>query len=297
MKRKAYDAALEPLQHQLVQAARWIRHTGQRIVLVVEGRDTAGKDGVIEAIEEPLSPKVCRVVALPKPNERERGQWFFQRYIRHLPAAGEMSVFDRSWYNRAGVEKVMGFADDAQVALFLRQAPLFEQMLVDDGFLLFKYWLCCDQAQQEERLAERVDDPLKRWKLSEVDLKSRSRYDDYTAARDAMLLATHTAHAPWTLVDFNDQKRGRLTMIQDLLRRLPDTFVPDKDVPFPALRRKPSVDPFEVMAPIPAFDAKGTGRRAKADAPVPAKPIRASKAAGTPRKAAKKTASRKRAAR
>lgn len=310
MKRKAYEAALEPLQHELVAAARWIRQTGQRIAVVVEGRDTAGKDGVIEAIEEPLSPRVCRVVALPKPGERERTQWWFQRYVQHLPAAGEMTMYDRSWYNRAGVEKVMGFADEAQVELFLRQAPVFEQMLVHDGILLFKYWLCCDQAMQEERLAERVEDPLKRWKLSDVDLKSRAKYDDYTAARDAMLQATHTAHAPWTLVDFNDQRRGRLTMIADLLRRLPDTHVPDREVPFPALRRKPSVDPFEVMAPIATYEPGAKkARKAKAaksakapkapEAPASPGPAR-SKAAKTPkaRKAAKTpTKARKRMAR
>ena len=253
MTRKAYEAALEPLQVKLVAMARWLRHSGRRVVVVMEGRDTAGKGGAIEAIENALSPSICRVVALKKPTERESTQWYFQRYVSHLPAAGEMTVFDRSWYNRAGVEKVMGFASRPKIAAFLGQVPTFEKLLVDDGILLFKYWLGCDQAQQEERLSERVHDPLKRWKLSDVDLKGRSKYDAYTDARDAMLRATHMAHAPWTLVDFNDQKRGRLTLVRDLLDRIPDTQVPPAKVAFPKLRRKPGVDDYRVLAPIPLY--------------------------------------------
>ena len=253
MKRKAYEAELEPMQVELVAMARWIRQTGRRVVVVMEGRDTAGKDGAIGAIEQALSPSVCRVVALKKPTERESTQWYFQRYVTHLPAAGEMTIFDRSWYNRAGVEKVMGFATKAKIATFLAQVPTFEKLLVDDGILLFKYWLGCDQAQQEERLAERVHDPLKRWKLSDVDLKGRTRYDAYTDARDTMLQATHTEHAPWTLVDSNDQKLGRLTLVRDLLHRMPDTHVPPGKVKFPKLRRKPSVDDYKVLAPIAPY--------------------------------------------
>lgn len=161
LKRKDYEERLEPLQRELASMARWAAHTNQRILVVIEGRDTAGKGGVIDAITAHINPRQCRTVALPKPSERERSQWYFQRYVPHLPAAGEIVLFDRSWYNRAGVEKVMGFADDRQVKAFLKQAPVFEKMLVDDGILLFKYWLCCDQDEQEKRFAERREDPLK----------------------------------------------------------------------------------------------------------------------------------------
>ena len=206
------------------------------------------------AIRDHVNPRQCRVVALPKPTDRESQQWYFQRYVPHLPASGEIVLFDRSWYNRAGVEKVMGFANDAQVKTFLQQAPTFEKLLVDDDILLFKYWLCCDQAKQEERFAERLDDPLKRWKLSPIDISARQKYDDYTRARTAMLKATHTDHAPWTLVDFNDQKRGRLTLIRDLLDRLPDTRVQPAKVDFPPLQGKPSKERYSVLKPIPNFD-------------------------------------------
>jgi polyphosphate kinase 2 (PPK2 family) len=164
-----------------------------------------------------------------------------------------MVLFDRSWYNRAGVEKVMGFASDAQVKAFMRDAPLFEKMLVDDGILLFKYWLCCDQEQQEKRFVERLRDPLKRWKLSPIDVEARKRYGDYTRAREAMLKATHTAHAPWTLVDFNDQRRGRLTLIRNLLDRLPDTRVDVPTIEFPPLPGKPARERYGVLKPIPTL--------------------------------------------
>ncbi len=253
LKRKEYETALEPLQLELVAMARWVQHTGRRMVVVLEGRDTAGKGGVINTSAEHLSPRQSRVVALPKPNDREATQWYFQRYVPHLPAAGEIVLFDRSWYNRAGVEKVMGFATDAQVKAFLATAPAFEKMLADDGILLFKYWLCCDQEQQEARFAERRKDPLKRWKLSPIDLKAREHYEDYTRAREAMLKATHTHHAPWTLVDFNDQRVGRLTLIRDLLARLPDTQVPEKQVHFAALPGRPKKERCGVLKPIRNF--------------------------------------------
>lgn len=253
LKRKDYEALLAPMQEELVVAARWLQHTGKRLVVVFEGRDTAGKGGAIDAIRAHLNPRQCRVVALPRPSEREAAQWYFQRYAAHLPAAGEIALFDRSWYNRAGVEQVMGFATDAQVKSFLCEAPLFERMLVDDGIVLFKYWLCCDQAKQEARFAERLEDPLKRWKLSPIDLASRTRYGDYTRAREAMLKATHTAHAPWTLVDFNDQKRGRLTLLRDLLDRLPDTRIPEPTLEFPPLPRKPAKERYGVLKPIAPF--------------------------------------------
>jgi polyphosphate kinase 2 len=237
--RREYQQALESLQIELNAMARWIQHGGKRLVVVVEGRDTAGKGGVIAAITETLNPRQCHVVALPKPTDRERGQWYFQRYVDHLPAAGEITLFDRSWYNRAGVERVMGFCTEAEAELFLKRAPAFERLLVDDGILLVKYWLTVDQAQQEERFAERMADPLKRWKLSPIDLTAREKYAEYGRARDAMLAATHTRHAPWTLVDFNDQKRGRLTLIRHLLDQLPDVSVPEPQIEFPLLGHKP----------------------------------------------------------
>ena len=235
---------LEPLQVELNAMARWLQSTGKRLVVVIEGRDTAGKGGVIKAITETLNPRQCRTVALPKPNDRERTQWYLQRYVAHLPAAGEIVLFDRSWYNRAGVERVMGFCTEAETAAFLKAAPVFEKMLVDDGILLFKYWLTVDQAQQEERFAERLQDPLKHWKLSPIDLKAREKYAEYGKARDAMLEATHKKYAPWTLVDFNDQKRGRLTLIRDLLDRLPDTHVAPEPIDFPPLPGKPASEKF-----------------------------------------------------
>jgi polyphosphate kinase 2 len=250
LKRKEYEKLLEPMQVELAAMARWLAKSGQRIVVVLEGRDTAGKGGTIGAISEHLNPRQCRVAALPKPTGREATQWYFQRYVPHLPAAGELVLFDRSWYNRAGVEKVMGFATDAQVKSFLAQAPAFEKLLVDDGIVLFKYWLCTDQAEQEERFAERLDDPLKRWKLSPIDLEARKHYDDYTRAREAMLKATHSKHAPWTLVEFDDQRRGRLTLIRDLLDRLPDTGVKDTSIDFPLLADKPRKERYGTLKPI-----------------------------------------------
>ena len=253
LKRKDYEARLEPMQAELVVMARWLRHSGKRIVVLVEGRDSAGKGGAVGAIAEHLNPRQCRVVALPTPSDRQSTQWYFQRYVEQLPAAGEITLFDRSWYNRAGVEKVMGFASDAQVKAFLVQVPAFEQLLIDDGIVLFKYWLCCDQAKQEERFAERLADPLKGWKLSPIDLQARQHYADYTAAREAMLKATHSQHAPWTLVDFNDQKRGRLTLIRDLLDRLPDTKMQEAKVEFPPLSGKPRKERFGVLEPIAPY--------------------------------------------
>ncbi|MEM6476330.1 MAG: polyphosphate kinase 2 [Pseudomonadota bacterium] len=250
LKGKDYRKALEPLTEELVGMARWARTTGARIVVLFEGRDTAGKGGAIRAVRDKLNPRQCRTVALGKPTEDEQAQWYFQRYIQHLPTSGEIVLFDRSWYNRAGVEKVMGFASEAQVEAFLKQTPEFERMLTGDGILLFKYWLTTDQANQEERLAERLEDPLKRWKLSPIDLAAREQYDAYTEAREAMLRATHTANAPWTLVDFNDQKRGRLTLIRDLLDRLPDTHVEPPAIEFPELGRDPRAETYAVMKPI-----------------------------------------------
>ena len=255
MKRKEYEAALEPMTLELVSMARWVKAAGARVVVLFEGRDTAGKGGAITAVRDALNPRQCRTVALPKPTEAEMGQWYFQRYIAHLPTAGEIVLFDRSWYNRAGVEKVMGYASEAEVTAFLKAAPLFERLLVDDGILLFKYWLAADQERQEERLRERLDDPLKRWKLSPIDLAARDKYDDYTSAREAMIKATHTAHAPWTIVDFNDQRRGRLTLVRDLLGRIPDTHAEPEPIDFPALGRKPAKEKYKALKPIADWTA------------------------------------------
>jgi polyphosphate kinase 2 len=253
LKRKHYEKLLAPMQRELNDMARWAQGTGQRIVVLFEGRDTAGKGGAIKAVAETLNPRMCRVVALAKPTERETQQWYFQRYVAHLPAAGEIVLFDRSWYNRAGVERVMGFCTEAQAAAFLDVVPGFEKQLVEDGILLFKYWLTCDQEKQEERFEERLDDPLKRWKLSPVDLEARAKYEAYTDAREAMLKATHTKWAPWTLVDFNDQKLGRLTLVRDLLDRLPDTKPTEPEVAWPALKGKPLEERFGVLKPIGDF--------------------------------------------
>ena len=253
MKRKDYEEALAPLTLELASMARWVKATGARVVVIFEGRDTAGKGGAITAVRDKLNPRQCRTVALTKPTEAESGQWYFQRYIAHLPTAGEIVLFDRSWYNRAGVERVMGYASESQVAAFLEQAPVFEKLLVDDGILLFKYWLAADQAQQEERLRERLEDPLKRWKLSPIDLAARAKYDDYTKAREAMLKATHTPHAPWTIVDFNDQRRGRLTLVRDLLERIPDTHEEPDAIDFSDLGREPVAENYGVLKPIADF--------------------------------------------
>lgn len=254
LKRKEYEELLEPLEEELVAMARWAAATGARIMVLFEGRDTAGKGGAIKAVADRINPRQCRVVALPRPSEREAGQWYFQRYVAHLPAPGEIVLFDRSWYNRAGVEQVMGYATPEQVEAFLGQVPVFEKLLTDDGILMFKYWLSCDQKQQEKRLAERLEDPLKRWKLSPVDLAARTRYVDYTRARETMLAASYTAHAPWTIVDFNDQMRGRLTLIRDLLDRLPDTRVDPPELVMEPLGHPPAREHFGVLQPIAPYE-------------------------------------------
>ena len=244
MKRDAYERHLEPMLLELNNLARWLAATGNRIVVLLEGRDTAGKGGTIAAITGKLNPRQVRVVALPKPDERERTQWYFQRYSAHLPAAGELVLFDRSWYNRAGVEHVMGYCSQDEYARFLEETPQFERSLVDSGILLFKYWLAVDQEEQEARFAERASDPLKRWKLSPIDLVARDKYRDYGRARDVMFEATHRPWAPWVVVDFNDQRRGRLTLIRHLLDALPDYRLPDEPLDLPPLKEKPAKERF-----------------------------------------------------
>ena len=254
MKRKKFDSLMEPLHLELNNLARWLQRTGRRMVVLFEGRDTAGKGGVINAITERLNPRLTHVVALAKPSERESTQWYFQRYAAHLPAAGEIVLFDRSWYNRAGVERVMGFCSETEYQEFLRQAPVFERMLVEDGILLLKYWLAVDQEEQEARFAERAADPVKRWKLSPIDLEARLKYAEYGKARDAMFRATHTKHAPWFVVDFNDQKRGRLNLLRHLLDQVPDTGVPSRPVRLKRLTGRPRKEKFETeVVPIRAI--------------------------------------------
>ena len=249
-----YEELLSPMAKELSAMARWVSETKQRMVVIFEGRDTAGKGGSIEMFARVLNPRQCRIVALPSPSERERTQWYFQRYVEHLPAEGEIVLFDRSWYNRAGVERVMGFCTPDQAQDFLNAAPEFERHLVDDGILLIKYWLCCDQEVQEERFRNRLDNPMKRWKLSPIDIEARRHYDDYTEARELMLSATHTDFAPWTLVDFNDQPLGRLTLLRDFLDRIPDTELPLADVPWSKLNHKPLTERYGVLEPIGNYE-------------------------------------------
>ena len=216
-----YKDELKKLQVELNRIANWVQKHNKRVLVLVEGRDTAGKGGVISALKSRMNGRWCRTVALSKPSEQESGQWYFQRYLSHLPSAGEFVFFDRSWYNRAGVEKVMGYCTKDQTEAFLIQTPTLENLLIDDGILLFKYWLSVDQEKQEERFLERLTDPLKQWKLSPVDVLSREKYQAYTDARTEMFKATHSKKAPWTVVDFNNQKLGRLNLIRHFIEQFP----------------------------------------------------------------------------
>ena len=233
-----YDEALERLQVQVVETQAWTIDQGLRTLIVFEGRDSAGKDGAIKRLTEYMSPRQTRVVALPKPTEREASQWYFQRYVPHLPAAGETVLFNRSWYNRAGVEPVLGFCTPAQHARFLKDAPRFERMLADDGIVLIKLWLDISKAEQAERLAARVDDPLKRFKVSSLDAEAQARWDAYSAARDRMLEETDSRHAPWTVVATDRKKSARLNIIRHILRTVggpgAKAEAPAPDVAFPA---------------------------------------------------------------
>lgn len=219
--KKAYEEELMRLQVELTYLKEWVVSEGARVVVIFEGRDAAGKGGVIKRITENLSPRTVRTVALPAPTERERGQWYFQRYVAHLPAAGEIVLFDRSWYNRAGVERVMGFAAEEEVELFLDQAPVFEKLLVDDGIILIKYWFSVSDHEQERRFQARATDPLRRWKLSSIDLESRRRWVDYSRAKDEMFSRTDSAHAPWWVVEADDKRAARLNCIHHLLTSVP----------------------------------------------------------------------------
>jgi polyphosphate kinase 2 len=218
--RKSYEKELERLHVELVKVQRWVQHEGLKVCIVFEGRDGAGKGGTIKAITERVSPRVFRVVALPAPTDREKSQMYLQRYMRHFPAAGEIVIFDRSWYNRAGVERVMGFCDMKQVRRFLDMVPLVERAVVDSGILLIKYWLEVSPEEQTRRLEGRIHDRRKTWKLTDMDLKSYGRWDDYSRARDAMFAATDTPWAPWYLARTDDKKRGRLNIISHLLSQV-----------------------------------------------------------------------------
>jgi len=236
--KKFYERELFKLQVELVKMQDWVKATGARIVIIFEGRDAAGKGGVIKRITERVSPRVFRLVALPAPTEREKTQLYWQRYVAHLPAAGEVVIFDRSWYNRAGVEWVMGFCSKEEYRRFLKGCPQVEASLVDNGIVLLKYWLDVSEKEQHRRFLARIKDPSKRWKLSPMDLESHRRWYDYSRARDAMLTATDTALAPWYIVTSDDKKRARLNCIADILSRIPYEEVPYKPPKLPS-RQKP----------------------------------------------------------
>ena len=233
MRRKAYEREMRVLHGELVAVQEWVKASGARICVVFEGRDTAGKGGTIKRITERVSPRVFRVVALPAPTEREKSQMYIQRYLPHFPAAGEVVIFDRSWYNRAGVERVMGFCRPEETERFLELVPGVEKAMVDDGILLLKYWLEVGAEEQTRRLESRINDPRKIWKLSDMDLKSYSRWYDYSKARDAMFAATDTAWAPWYIAHTDDKKRGRLNIISHLLSQVPYKPLASRDITLP----------------------------------------------------------------
>jgi len=242
MKRKVYEKHLQKLQVELCRLQDWIKAEGARIILIFEGRDAAGKGGTIKAITERVSPRVFRVVALPAPSDREKSQMYLQRYVRFFPAAGEMIIFDRSWYNRVGVEYVMGFADKAQHQRFLELCPQIEKYIVDGGIRLIKIWLEVGQEEQERRFDARINDPLRQWKLSPMDLESYRRWYDYSRARDLMLEATDTKHAPWYIVRTDDKRRGRLNCISHILSRIPYKKISKKNVKLPKRSTKEKYD-------------------------------------------------------
>lgn len=234
MDRRVYLRELLRLQSELVKLQEWVVEQKLKVVVLFEGRDAAGKGGAIKRITQRLNPRVCRVAALPAPSERERSQWYFQRYTAHLPAAGEMVLFDRSWYNRAGVERVMGFCNDAEYEEFYRSVPEFERMLIRSGIILVKYWFSITDDEQYRRFLMRIHDPLKQWKLSPMDLESRRRWEDYTRAKEEMLSRTHTEQAPWWIVEADDKKRARLNCIQHLLTQIPYGQTKQPEVVLPA---------------------------------------------------------------
>lgn len=237
---RIYEEELAKLQIELVRLQEWIKYKGLRVVLLFEGRDAAGKGGAIKRITECLNPRVCRVVALGIPTEREKTQWYFQRYVPHLPAAGEMSIFDRSWYNRAGVERVMGFCTDEEYWDFLRSCPNFETMLIRSGIILIKYWFSVSDKEQEKRFKQRISDPTRRWKISPMDVESRTKWVDYSKAKDDMFAYTDTKQSPWFVVEADDKRRARLNCIHHLLSHIPYDDVPRETIILPPLERDKS---------------------------------------------------------
>ncbi|UDF29715.1 UNVERIFIED_ORG: polyphosphate kinase 2 [Roseateles sp. XES5] len=233
LERRVYFRELFRLQHELLKLQAWVKQTGQKVVILFEGRDAAGKGGTIKRFMEHLNPRGARVVALEKPSEVERGQWYFQRYVQHLPTAGEIVLFDRSWYNRAGVERVMGFCSSDELEEFFRSVPEFERMLVRSGIILIKYWFSITDEEQEFRFRMRIHDPLKQWKLSPMDLESRVHWEDYTKAKEEMLARTHIPEAPWWIVEAVDKKKARLNCIAHLLSQVPYEDVPKTQIDLP----------------------------------------------------------------
>jgi len=233
LQKRAYERELRRLQAELVALQQWVIATGERVCLVFEGRDAAGKGSAIKRITEYLNPRHARIVALPTPTDRERTQWYFQRYVEHLPAAGEIVLFDRSWYNRAGVERVMGFCTDQEYHRFLRQTPDFERMLVEDGMHLIKYWFSVSDAEQEARFRSRAQDPMRRWKLSPMDVESITRWEEYSRAKDAMFAATDLPGSRWVTVESEDKKRSRINVMHDILERIPWQYVEPAEVEIP----------------------------------------------------------------
>jgi polyphosphate kinase 2 len=242
MKKKKYEKELRKLQVELCHLQRWVKEKGLRVIIVLEGRDGAGKGGTIKAIAERVSPRVFRVVALPAPSDREKSQLYIQRYLQHFPAAGEVVIFDRSWYNRAGVEKVMGFCTDEQYERFLELCPVTEKFIVDGGIILIKLWLEVSSEEQKRRFERRIEDPLRQWKLSPMDLPSLERWYDYSKARDRMLKATDTRHAPWVIVPSDDKERARLNAIAHILAQVPYKKLPPQKITLPDRATKNAYD-------------------------------------------------------
>jgi polyphosphate kinase 2 len=233
LERKDYFKALLTLQAELIKLQDWVEYSGEKIIVIFEGRDAAGKGGVIKRITQRLNPRVCRVVALNKPTEKEKTQWYFQRYVQHLPSAGEIALFDRSWYNRSGVERVMGFASAGEIERFFKDVPDFERSLVRSGIRLIKYWFSITDEEQQLRFLMRVHDPLKQWKLSPMDLQSRVRWEDYTKAKEETMARTNIPEAPWFIVEGNDKKRARLNCIHHLLDQIPYKDIPNDSISLP----------------------------------------------------------------
>jgi polyphosphate kinase 2 len=255
--RKLYEEELQRLQAELVKMKEWVRARGERVMVIFEGRDAAGKGGAIKRITEYLNPRTTRVVALPTPTERERGQWYFQRYVSHLPAAGEIVLFDRSWYNRAGVEVVMGFCTPEEYRRFLQQCPIFERLLVDDRIRLVKYWFSVSDEEQERRFRSRLEDPLRSWKLSPMDLDSRARWVEFSKAKDEMFVHTDIPEAPWYVVEGDDKRRARINCIHHLLSLVPYEDVVEVPLELPPRPRETDYErpPRDLFHYVPDYTA------------------------------------------